>query len=106
MGTAVGLRYGEDWRKIRKHFDPPFTFHAAAQQIPRFGREIDLWNSELAQDGQHGVTDLVVGKSFRFLVLRLLSIHLYQDAFDDRVSECLLCDSDIADFLPSSTGSC
>lgn len=92
MGTAVGLRYGEDWRKIRKHFDPPFAFHAAAQRISRFGREIDLWNSELAQNGQDGVTDLDVGKSFRYLVLRLLSVHLYQDAFDDRVSDCNLLD--------------
>ncbi|GFF43006.1 hypothetical protein IFM58399_06797 [Aspergillus lentulus] len=29
MGTAVGLRYGEEWRKIRLHFDPPFKFHEA-----------------------------------------------------------------------------
>nr|CAO91862.1 putative monooxygenase [Penicillium expansum] len=29
MGTAVGLRYGDEWRKIRLHFDPPFKFHEA-----------------------------------------------------------------------------
>ncbi|KAI4721985.1 hypothetical protein E4T48_01735 [Aureobasidium sp. EXF-10727] len=54
MGTAVGLRYGEDWRKIRKHFDPPFAFHAVAQRIPRFQREIGLWIDELAQDSIKG----------------------------------------------------
>ena len=86
MGTAVGLRHGEDWRKIRKHFDPPFAFHAVAQRIPRFQREIGLWISELAKDSKKGVSNIAVAESFRFLVLRLLAVHLYQDAFDDRVS--------------------
>lgn len=83
MGTAVGLQYGEEWRKIRQHFDPPFKFHETAQQIGRFQREISLWINELTRSSS---TDLSARAAFKFLVFRLLAVHLYRDAFDDRVA--------------------
>ncbi|RAH39744.1 putative monooxygenase [Aspergillus brunneoviolaceus CBS 621.78] len=27
LGPCVGVQYGDHWRAIRKHFDPPFAFH-------------------------------------------------------------------------------
>lgn len=83
MGTAVGLRYGDEWRKIRLHFDPPFKFHEAARRLGIFQRETALWVGELSTSSS---TDLNARSAFKFLVFRLVAHHLYRDAFDDRVA--------------------
>ncbi|KAJ5514487.1 Cytochrome monooxygenase apdB [Penicillium fimorum] len=82
MGLCVGAEYGDHWRTIRNHFDPPFAFHPVALRIPRFRREIDAWL-------ENKVPNVVVNElnskvDFRFLVFKLLSLYLYEDAFDDR----------------------
>ncbi|GFF77037.1 hypothetical protein IFM62136_09470 [Aspergillus lentulus] len=82
MGTAVGLRYGDEWRKIRLHFDPPFKFHEAVRRLGIFQRETELWVGELATSSS---TDLNARSAFKFLVFRLVAHHLYRDAFDDRL---------------------
>ncbi|GFF30611.1 putative monooxygenase [Aspergillus udagawae] len=82
MGTAVGLRYGDEWRKIRLHFDPPFKFHEAVRRLGIFQRETVLWVGELSTSSS---TDLDARSAFKFLVFRLVAHHLYRDAFDDRL---------------------
>ncbi|KAJ6020540.1 hypothetical protein N7540_006044 [Penicillium herquei] len=82
MGTAVGLRYGDEWRKIRLHFDPPFKFHEAVRRLGIFQRETALWVAELSTSSS---TDINARSAFKFLVFRLVAHHLYRDAFDDRL---------------------
>ncbi|OJJ98301.1 hypothetical protein ASPACDRAFT_61826 [Aspergillus aculeatus ATCC 16872] len=81
LGPCVGVQYGDHWRAIRKHFDPPFAFHPVAQRIPRFQREIEAW---LESKAPTATSELDSKVDFRFLVFKLLSLHLYEDAFDDR----------------------
>ncbi|KAJ9296560.1 hypothetical protein DTO271G3_5258 [Paecilomyces variotii] len=81
LGSCVGVQYGDHWRTIRKHFDPPFAFHSVALRIPRFRREIDGW---LESKAPNLASELDSKMDFRFLVFKLLSLHLYEDAFDDR----------------------
>ena len=83
LGPCVGGEYGDHWRTIRKHFEPPFAFHSVALRAPRFRREINDWLQSKAPNPR--VNELDSKIDFRFLVFKLLSLHLYEDAFDDRV---------------------
>ena len=78
----MGAQYGDTWRDIRKHFDPPFAFNTVIERTPKFVTEIDNW---IGQVTPNKVSQLNSKEAFRFLVFRLLSIHLFEDAFDDRV---------------------
>ncbi|KAJ5957808.1 Cytochrome monooxygenase apdB [Penicillium viridicatum] len=82
LGPCVGGEYGDQWRTIRNHFDPPFAFHSVALRVPRFTRGINDWLQSKAPNV--GVSELDSKVDFRFLVFKLLSLHLYEDAFDDR----------------------
>jgi cytochrome P450 len=33
LGRAMGLLYGQDWKRLRKIFDPAFTHSAAVARI-------------------------------------------------------------------------
>jgi hypothetical protein len=82
MGDAVGAKYGDTWRKIRKHFDPEFAYHPTVQGVPRFMDEIHQWIREITPDAS-----LVINakQSFKFLTFRLLAVQLYGEAFDEKV---------------------
>ena len=62
---------------------PPFAFHSVALRVPRFTRGINDWLQSKAPNV--GVNELDSKVDFRFLVFKLLSLHMYEDAFDDRV---------------------
>ncbi|KAI1639211.1 cytochrome P450 [Biscogniauxia mediterranea] len=79
MPGAIGTQSGEDWRKIRNHFEPPMSFSAISERVPRFTREIKTWVKTLD-------TGLVNSRlTFQFVVFRLMTLHLYEDAYDDRM---------------------
>ncbi|KAF7596243.1 hypothetical protein BBP40_002776 [Aspergillus hancockii] len=81
-GAAVGAQYGDGWRKIRRHFDPPFAFHPTMENKSRFKVEIQQWIQGMAPNAMNEVNTAV---SFKFLTFRLLALHVYGDAFDDRI---------------------
>ncbi|KAI0597517.1 cytochrome P450 [Biscogniauxia sp. FL1348] len=79
MPGATGPRFGDDWGKIRSHFEPSMSCRAISQRVPRFTREIKTWIKTLD-------TGLVDSRfTFQFVVFRLLTLHLYEDAYDDRM---------------------
>ncbi|KAJ5909077.1 cytochrome P450 [Penicillium taxi] len=87
MGNAVGIKYGEAWRRMRQYFDPEFALHRIAQQIPCLSQEIHQWVDRIM------VTPSVVihaKRSFQFLTFRLLAVHLYGEAFSELLYERLL----------------
>lgn len=70
---------GQEWRKMRIHFEPPLSFNAISRRVPRFEREIKTWTKNLD-------TGLVNSQlTFQLVVFRMLVLHLYEDAYDDRV---------------------
>ncbi|KAL4809102.1 cytochrome P450 [Aspergillus unguis] len=81
-GNAVGTKYGDEWRRIRRYFDPPFVSPRAMENRSRFNVEIRQWIRAIAPAAE---TKVNVAAVFKFLTFRLLAIHLYGDAFDDRV---------------------
>ena len=78
----MGTKYGDDWRKLRKQFDPIFSFHSVVESKARFDREIQQWIEGLAPSG---VSEIDPGTAFKYFMFRALAVHLYGDAFDDRV---------------------
>ncbi|KAI5918393.1 cytochrome P450 [Camillea tinctor] len=76
---AKGTQISQDWNKIRIYFDPPMSFSAISQRIPRFTREIKTWLRTL----DIGLVNARL--TFQFVMFRLLTLHLYEDAYDDRM---------------------
>lgn len=78
----MGAKFGDDWRKLRKPFDSVFSSHAVLENKKRFHVEIQQWIQGLAPLKEN-VIDTTV--AFKFFIFRALALHLYEDAFDDRV---------------------
>ncbi|GAW27384.1 putative cytochrome P450 [Rosellinia necatrix] len=77
-GAAKG-QFNQDWSKMRAHFEPPMSFSAISRRAPRFAREIKTWVKNL----DAGPVDSQL--AFQFVVFRMLTLHLYEDAYDDRM---------------------
>ncbi|KAI0434077.1 cytochrome P450 [Xylaria sp. FL1042] len=76
-GAMVPL-VDQDWHKIRKHFEPVLSAKAVSQRVPRLTREIKQWVKNL----DAGFVDSQ--QTFDLIWFRMMYLHLYEDAYDDR----------------------
>ncbi|RWA07608.1 hypothetical protein EKO27_g7493, partial [Xylaria grammica] len=79
MPGSTVPRADQDWRKIRKHFEPLLSSQAVSQRVPRFTREIETWIKTL------DVGFVESRQTFDLLLFRMMYLHLYEDAYDDRL---------------------
>ncbi|KAI0969441.1 cytochrome P450 [Xylaria arbuscula] len=78
MPGAAAPPVNQDWRKIRKHFEPQLSIQAVSQRVPRFTREIKTWVKNLDVDFVDS------RQTFDLILFRMMYLHLYEDAYDDR----------------------
>ncbi|KAI1312184.1 cytochrome P450 [Xylaria venustula] len=78
MPGAAAPPVNQDWRKIRKRFEPQLSIEAVSQRVPRFTREIKIWVKNL----DVGFVDSQ--QTFDLILFRMMYLHLYEDAYDDR----------------------
>ncbi|GAW18024.1 hypothetical protein ANO14919_074930 [Xylariales sp. No.14919] len=78
MPGAMVPQSDQDWRKIRKHFEPLLSSQAVSRRVPRFTREIKTWIKTL------DVGFVESRQTFDLLLFRMMYLHLYEDAYDDR----------------------
>ncbi|KAJ4163173.1 hypothetical protein LMH87_004917 [Akanthomyces muscarius] len=118
-GAAVGMQYGDNWKRIRKHFDPVFSFHSVMQNKQRFDIEVQQLIEGLVENNSYEIDPTT---AFKYFTFRALALHLYEDGFDDRVywrmleldemhqnivrvlSSPTLPDSGLYNWLPTSSG--
>ncbi|KAI0518345.1 cytochrome P450 [Xylaria bambusicola] len=78
MPGATASPAGQDCGKTRKHFKPILSLEAVSQRISRFAREIQTWVKTL----DVGFVDS--RQTFDMIMFRMMYLHLYEDAYDDR----------------------
>jgi cytochrome P450 len=87
LGDAVGVKYGERWRIIRKHFDPEFAFQTSRRAVHRFEKELVQWCDGLssAAEAEKGTFVIDIKRPSKFLPFRLVSQQLYGEVFSEEV---------------------
>ncbi|OGM48068.1 hypothetical protein ABOM_002902 [Aspergillus bombycis] len=86
LGQCVGALNGEQWRDVRRYFDPAYTHAAGLTMIPSFQKEVVRWLNTLRNDSLRvGVGRLVVNAptSCKVLPLRVIPQSFYGGAYDD-----------------------
>lgn len=89
LGEAVGVKYGERWRIIRKYFDPEFSFQKSRLAIPAFERSVKRWVDSLAplsgvEYDEMGSFAVDTKKPCKFLTFKLLYMQLYGETFSEK----------------------
>ncbi|CAI7621821.1 unnamed protein product [Penicillium manginii] len=85
-GQCVGALHGEEWRVVRRHFDPVYTHGVSLTLINPFKQEVESWLKALKNDSlRAGVGRMVVHAptSCGLLPLRVIPLSFYGEAFDD-----------------------
>ncbi|KAE8383482.1 cytochrome P450 [Aspergillus bertholletiae] len=93
LGQCVGALHGEQWRDVRRYFDPAYTHSAGLAMIPSFQNEVGKWLKSLQNDSlRAGVGRLIVDvpTSCKILPLRVIPQSFYGEAFDDDAYEKLV----------------
>ncbi|KAJ4347486.1 hypothetical protein N0V95_005407 [Ascochyta clinopodiicola] len=87
LGQCAGALYNQEWRTVRRYFDPAYTHGTSVSMIPVFQAEVSQWLKGLKNDAlSSGVGRVVfnVQQACKVIPLRAIPLSIYGDAYTEQ----------------------